>query len=228
MYARMIKSGICIGCIATVALANQAGLFSNIDSSQRFCWGENIGFLNWLHDIPSQGDGVTVGFDHLSGMVWAENVGWINVGSGGGPYLNDLSDSSTFGVNVNTVTGDLSGFAWGENVGWFNFATASTLSNYGQHARFDFCENRFRGYAWGENVGWVNLDDDEHFVAVNLSCSTGDVLCDGSISFHDFFMLSSNITGPDQQNSCTVFDSDDDRDVDLRDIAEFQRNFTGG
>ena len=76
--------------IAVLAVS-MAGLLgpSNIDPANRFGWTENLGWLNWQHDAPIPGDGVSVSATFLAGFVWAENVGWINLGNGG-PY-----DSST-------------------------------------------------------------------------------------------------------------------------------------
>ena len=67
-------------------------------------------------------NGVFVDVTCLSGYIWAENVGWINVGNGGCPYLN--ADGSNSGVNVEP-NGDLDGYAWGENIGWVNFGWAA-------------------------------------------------------------------------------------------------------
>jgi hypothetical protein len=79
------------------------------------------------------------------GLVWAENIGWIN-----------LSPVSYGGV-FNDGAGNLSGYAWGENVGWINFDpnVAGDSNDYG--VKIDIYGN-FSGYAWGENVGWINFN----------------------------------------------------------------------
>lgn len=106
----------------------------NIDPDNRYAWGENIGWVNFK---PSQGEGVTITNQELTGFVWAENVGWINL-------------SPSFGGVINT-SGQLSGYAWGENVGWINFAPT-----YGGVV-INKETGDFIGYAWGENVGWINF-----------------------------------------------------------------------
>ena len=156
-----IKVLLVIALSAAAAVATGVPAPSNIDPASKFSWGENIGWMNW-RDADGAAQGVFVSSDHLAGYIWSENVGWINVGPGGGPYAN--ATGLDFGVNV-LPNGDLDGNAWGENAGWFNFGWGAGSSDPGR-ARFDTANNRFRGYAWGENVGWVNLDDDEHFVAV--------------------------------------------------------------
>jgi hypothetical protein len=105
------------------------------DSSQ-WAWGENVG---WFNFEPSEGPGVTVGDDYVTGYAWAENIGWIN-----------LSPAEYGGV-TNDGYGELGGYAWGENVGWINFNP-----DYGG---VTIDENgNFNGWAWGENIGWINFD----------------------------------------------------------------------
>ncbi|MBK7406167.1 MAG: hypothetical protein IPJ41_16565 [Phycisphaerales bacterium] len=171
--------------LASLAAAPALAQDSNISPTNKWSWGENLGWMNW-HDAgsPAGSQGVRIQDTFLSGFVWAENVGWINLGDGtpglGSSYGN--TSGSDAGVNIGQG-GILSGLAWGENVGWINFDTAPTLQQYGQHARFDFGSGRFRGYAWGENVGWINLDDDEHFVA---QLCPSDWNGDGVVNTQDF------------------------------------------
>ncbi len=120
---------------------------ANIDGTNKWAYGTNIG---WLNFAPSHGGGVTVYTDHLEGYVWAENIGWIRLNSDGTPpYAND--SASNYGVNYNNTTGELSGYAWGTNIGWINFnpthggVTINTTTG------------DFDGYAWGENVGWIHF-----------------------------------------------------------------------
>jgi hypothetical protein len=69
---------------------------------------------------PTHG-GVTVYSDHLEGYAWAENIGWIRLGtSGRGDQYYDNTSAADYGVN-NDGSGNLSGYAWGENVGWIHF-----------------------------------------------------------------------------------------------------------
>jgi hypothetical protein len=64
------------------------------------------------------------------GLVWAENIGWIN-----------LSPVSYGGV-FNDGAGNLSGYAWGENVGWINF---NSVDLYGYNVKV--CKVNFEDLA---------------------------------------------------------------------------------
>src|SRR3989344_3547944 len=71
-----------------------------IDSTYKYAWGENIGWINFGCDNCD----VSVTDAGLSGYALSETVGWINLG--------DV---------VNDGEGNLSGYAWGENIGWIIF-----------------------------------------------------------------------------------------------------------
>ncbi len=175
-YGALGAAALLVGGASVLAM-------TNVDSTNKFAWGENIGFLNWA-DANGGADGVQVLGDHLTGFIWGENVGWINTGNGGGPYAN--TDNTDFGVNI-LGTGFCEGFAWGENIGWINFGTEPFVGGMGG-ARFDSIAGRFRGYAWGENVGWINLDDANVFVGVNApACCPGNAAKEspGQVNFAD-------------------------------------------
>lgn len=158
---------------------------SNINPTNKFAWGENSGWTNWL-DANGGMDGVRVESTFLSGFAWGENIGWINFGDGspanGTNYEN--VDGTDFGVNL-AMDGALSGLAWGENVGWINFDTSSLGAD---QARLDAPAGRLRGYAWGENIGWINLDDAVNFVGVDLpppandDCANAIVIGNGTVT----------------------------------------------
>ncbi|MEI8240919.1 MAG: hypothetical protein WCI22_16010, partial [Actinomycetota bacterium] len=86
-----------------VSVALAAG---NIDVTNKWAWGTNIG---WINLAPDNG-GVTVYSDHLEGYAWGENVGWLRLGTHTGgsahSYANDAA--GTYGVN-NDGIGNLSG-----------------------------------------------------------------------------------------------------------------------
>ena len=121
----------------------------NIDPTNKFAWGENVG---WVNFAPTNG-GVTVHYNgtsgYLTGYAWGENIGWIKLGANaGGPYAN--TSATDWGVNLDGE-GNLSGFAWGENVGWIKFDPAySTVT-------INMATGRFQGDAWGENIGWLRF-----------------------------------------------------------------------
>jgi len=187
---------------------------SNVDTTNKWAWGENIGWLNWRDaGTPAGAQGVVFETNHLRGLIWAENVGWINVGNGSGPYTN--TTGLNFGVNID-AQGLLWGYAWGENIGWINFE-GGALASPPNPARVE--GGRLRGYAWGENIGWINLDDENAFVGVNLSCP-GDVTGDGLVNLADLNLVLANFG-----QTTSTGDANGDGVVNLADLNMVLANF---
>jgi len=138
-------------CLVGVAYA--AG---NIDSTYKYAWGTNVG---WINFNPTHG-GVTVYSDHLEGYAWGENIGWIRLGryEGGGAHTYTNTAADNYGVN-NDGSGNLSGYAWGTNVGWINFDPTHG------GVTIDLANGSFDGYAWGENIGWIHFKGPGYGVA---------------------------------------------------------------
>jgi len=130
-------------CLVGVAYAA-----TNIDSTNKWAWGTNVGWINFA----DTNGGVTVYSDHLEGYAWAENIGWIRLGTytGGGSHTYANDAANTYGVN-NDGVGNLSGYAWGTNVGWINFNPSDS------QVTIDPVSGDFDGYAWAENVGWIHF-----------------------------------------------------------------------
>jgi hypothetical protein len=148
-----IKYPVLIGGIVLCLLGLvQAVLGSNIDPTDKWAWGTNVGWINFSPQCTGC-EGGTVYADHLEGYAWGENAGWIRMGThtGGGShtYAND-ADAGNYGVNVDG-SGKLSGYAWGTNVGWINFNPKDG------GVTIDPATGSFDGYAWGENVGWIHF-----------------------------------------------------------------------
>ena len=119
-----------IGCLVFVPFSFASSTNGTIDSTYKYAWGENIGWINF----DSANGNVQVTDSGLSGYALSENVGWIN--------LTDV---------VNDGNGNLSGMAWGENVGWIKFNPVNggvTINSSGE----------FSGSALSENVGWIIFD----------------------------------------------------------------------
>jgi hypothetical protein len=215
-----------LGVMLAAALGNVIFAQSNIDTSQKFAWCENVGWTNW-HDSDEGVNGVHVGLQFLAGFIWSENAGWINAGDGtpqascGGRPCYANFDGADFGVNLDE-DGSVHGLVWGENIGWINFDTFSPEEG---GAHFDACERRFLGFAWSENIGWINLGGDKDFVGVG-PCGFADIDCDGNIASDDYAAFPSRFNGPDVTEDCPHFDSDADGDVDLLDFAAFQIVFS--
>ena len=83
------------------------------ESDEQFGYSENTG---WLNAEPDAGDGMHIESDKVTGFVWGENIGWINLHC----ENNGTCGTVSYGV-VNDGAGNLSGYAWAENVGWINF-----------------------------------------------------------------------------------------------------------
>lgn len=174
----ILGAAVCLAAPLPGALA-QPPPPQPIVPTHRFSWEENCGWMNWAGGGAAGVEPtVLVAPTYLSGMIWCENIGWVNVGGipGDGYHYGDTTDAD-FGVNRDSATGALSGFAWGENTGWINFG-GGALATPPNGARFDAAAHRLRGYAWGENVGWVNLDDAVSYVAVacKADCDSDGVI----------------------------------------------------
>ncbi|MEK7193375.1 MAG: carboxypeptidase-like regulatory domain-containing protein [Patescibacteria group bacterium] len=124
-----------------------------IDSTNKYAWGENVG---WINFGTSEGS-VAITDTALTGYAWSENTGWIS--------LNCSNTSSCGTVSyaiANDSEGNLTGYAWSENTGWIQFNPTGggvTVNSSGN----------FSGYAWGENVGWIIFN-----CSTTSSCATVD------------------------------------------------------
>lgn len=141
------RDALVIACI--VFLIAGALAQTTIISTDKYAWGENIGWCDFYADYTN---GVVVTPRYLSGYVWMENAGWLFLGDGPDDDVAYTQGAGDTGVN-NDGFGNLSGYAWGENIGWVVFDPAGsdqrvTIENNGQ----------FWGYAWGENIGWIDMN----------------------------------------------------------------------
>jgi hypothetical protein len=142
------KNPIGLVLAAILVLSFTSTYAENIDPYQddsQYAYSENVGGLNFEPNVAGPNVGATVSSSKLTGFIWAENIGWIN-----------LSPVSYGGI-VNDGGGNLSGYAWGENVGWINFDpnVPGDSNHYG--VTID-SEGNFDGWAWGENIGWINFN----------------------------------------------------------------------
>ena len=141
--------------IVTIIAITVSILFAeNIDpyeTGAQYGYSENTG---WLNAEPDTGDGMQVAGDKVTGWIWGENIGWINLSC----ENNGTCGTVDYSV-VNDGAGNLSGFAWGENVGWINFdpdVPGDTTNQY----KVSIDEDGFMsGWAWGENIGWIHFDE---------------------------------------------------------------------
>lgn len=173
------------------------------DDGSQYAYGENIGWLNFEPNVPSDpcDYGVTVSDTELTGFIWAENIGWISLS------CENTSSCGTVNYGVtNDVSGNLAGYAWSENVGWISFSCDNTSScgtvNYG--VTIDEKGN-FDGYAWAENIGWLNFNSAQLFDHGVRACK---VSFDDLANFVDDW-LTSDPTSPADLISPTGVDGTD-------------------
>ena len=147
MSKRIITTLVLITALF-LALAGVVYAAGNIDPTNKYAWGSNIG---WVNFNPSHG-GVTVYADHLEGYAWAENIGWIRLGTytGGGSHTYANTTKTSYGVN-RAADGKLFGYAWSTNAGWINFSPSHS------QVTIDPATGSFDGYAWAENIGWIHF-----------------------------------------------------------------------
>lgn len=147
-----------------------AGAATTIDTLNRYAWGPNIGWMDWVADTNN---GAVIGDYVCSGFIYSANVGWINLGNGSptnGIYYQNIS-TNDFGVNQDGL-GDLSGYAWGANIGWITFE-----QTYGK-PKVDLLSGRLSGYAWSANCGWISLSNSAAYVQAD-SLSPGPMAPNG-------------------------------------------------
>ncbi len=101
-----------------------------IDSTYKYAWSENAGWINF----GVSGGSVAITDTGMTGYTWSANYGWINLNPDGS------------GVN-NNGEGILSGSAWGENTGWVDFSGV-TIGSSGY----------FSGYASSTVTGQISFN----------------------------------------------------------------------
>ena len=115
--------------------------------------GSSINFGYFLNN-PTKN--VTVTDSELTGYIWGQNVGWINLNCSN----NNSCASQSFKVS-NDGYGNLSGYAWGENTGWVNFKSTSGNASHVVTlipSTDSTYTTKFSGYAFSENYGWIQFD----------------------------------------------------------------------
>lgn len=110
--------------------------------------GSSINFGYFPINNPTKQVHVTS--SELTGYMWGETIGWINLNCSN----NSSCGSSNFKVS-NTSSGVLSGFGFGENAGWVNFGP---FVNSPTPSIVIGSTGNFGGYAWSQNYGWIQFD----------------------------------------------------------------------
>jgi len=102
--------------IIALFLFSNVALGSTIDGTinaqHNYAWSTYLGWFNFVSD---QGN-IHVTDSELTGYIWNQNYGWINLAPGSSGVKNDGE-------------GHLSGFSWGENIGWGDFGGVTIDAN---------------------------------------------------------------------------------------------------
>ena len=124
-----------------------------IDSTDKYAWGENIG---WINFGTAEGN-VHITDSVLTGYAWSSKAGWISLN------CSNTDSCATVDYKVaNDGAGNLSGYAWGENMGWIDLNPTNGGVSVDSNGEFS-------GYAFGPKIGWIVFN----CVTTN-SCATVD------------------------------------------------------
>jgi hypothetical protein len=137
-------------CLPLAFLSNVVCGGTTIDTTNRYAYGANIGWVDWVANTNS---GAIIGEYVCSGYIYSANVGWINLGSGlPANQIQYQNNSATdFGVNQDDL-GNLSGYAWGANIGWIAFETNGA-------PKVNIYTGQLSGSVWSANCGWISLSN---------------------------------------------------------------------
>ncbi|MDD5356647.1 MAG: carboxypeptidase-like regulatory domain-containing protein [Candidatus Pacebacteria bacterium] len=137
-----------------------------IDSTNKYAkfYDTSLGTINFGvigSTTPCTTDVVHVTDTLITGCVWGDRVGWINLTPPGCGVTNDGEG--------NLGNACPSGGAWGEQTGWVNFhPTFSGVAPVTIDSNGDF-----NGYAWSQNYGWIVFNKATHDLGVgNFKVST--------------------------------------------------------
>ena len=138
IFFKYILLIILIGGAFGVFASTTNGTIDAGNHTALLCMNDICSVTTRINFLTTNGRAVHVTNSALTGEIWSEQVGWIN--------LNPTNS----GV-ANTTRGILSGDAWGENAGWINFDPYNggvVINNRGE----------FVGFAWSQNYGWIKFD----------------------------------------------------------------------
>lgn len=157
--------------LALTTLTGVAFADSTIDSTQKYAYAANAGWLNakWS---ASPVEGVVVSEHVLSGRIYSANFGWIDLGDGS-PSNGYAYSQSGGEFGVNNEGGRLTGLAYGANIGWisFDWVVGDDLNE----PKIDLSTGKFSGLAYSANVGWIKFD-----ASASAFLETDSMLCPDS------------------------------------------------
>ncbi len=122
---------------------------ANIMGNQKYAEDSVGGYVNLGVQQDAQSNeigGITVSSTQVSGQMWSENLGWIEM----------QPDTGGVTLSISNGEGVLDGKAWSEQIGWIHFGTWDDDPGSGVYIDGD---GYFYGVAWSENYGAVSFGD---------------------------------------------------------------------
>ena len=160
----MRKLGLLLSvCVAIIGFAfpmishaSTTGTVDATDHYSRLCKNIDCTVYSRVNWAPTNTTApVSISDYHVSGIIWAEDIGWINLA----PTTAMTLDPTHAGVH-NDAVGHLSGYAWGEIGSWVNFSPTHG------GVFIDSTTGEFSGYAWVSNYGWMLFDCSKAYACV--------------------------------------------------------------
>lgn len=140
--------------LSLTALASESeGAITTGSHLTRICQDETCstyGTVNWKPTLSDQTTGataVTITDSGLSGWLWGDEIGWVNLQPTGS------------GVQMNPVSGELSGYAYANVGSWINFSPTTVSGNTEVGVTING-DGQFEGWAYvsGLSGGWMKFD----------------------------------------------------------------------
>lgn len=147
-----------LAVVVLLILPGASAINSTINSTSKFAYSANAGWINFRHDQPSSPNGIVFGEYFLSGLAYGANFGWVDFGDGSPANGIQYQNNSATDCGVNhDGQGNLSGLAYGANVGWINFGWAAPED--ANRPRVHLLAGGFSGFAYSANMGWIPLGE---------------------------------------------------------------------
>ena len=137
--------------ILSVHASTTDGAITPGSQTARLCTNDTCTTYTRINFLTTKGTPVSVTSTGLSGDIWSEDWGWINLDPAS-PSPSGPDCAYTGVMMTSPSSGTLAGCAWGENTGWINFAPTKG------GVTIDTSTGNFLGWAWTQNTGWIHFD----------------------------------------------------------------------
>lgn len=151
-YKLRIKNLILLFTIYYLLVANFAFAATNISSSDRYAWNDNIGWIDFYST-----NNLNVFYDRLEGYA-SSSVGDVAFNCNSTPNGDICTGPAGNWKTSNDGSGHLSGWAWNDLIGWISLDSATAGSSYFYQAVINFSTGEFSGWAWNDVAGWISFN----------------------------------------------------------------------